>query len=131
MNILYLLQGLKTVLKIGTPILMTGKNPIKAADFPTMKGIASIVVHVPPYGAAHEAVVALLESGAPALWCLSKDAANTPPGAARGKFRLPSTWSFLPISARVHEVKERITAGRPQITVTIAELIGEPTKEPK
>lgn len=123
MNLLYLLQLPRTVLKIGTPILISGKNSLaELKDFPTMKGISSIAVHVPPYGCAHDAVGALLASGDPALWCLSKDAAFTPPGAARGKFRLPSTWSFLVVKARVLEVKERLVASRTQITVTLGDL---------
>jgi hypothetical protein len=131
MNNLYLLRG-ANVLKVGNPLLIKGSKPSKAfkakpgIETPEcMSKVESIAVRVPPFGSAHDAAIELVASGKPGLWCLSKDACDTPPTARKGRFVLPSPWSFLAVSARVREIPERKVGLGTQITVHLEELVGQ------
>ena len=124
MKKIYLLQG-AAVLDMGAPLLLQGPKPFKPAPGiepqPCMDGVGSIAIKVPPFGIAHDAALALLTSGQPATWCLSKDRYETRPTVKKGRFVLPSPWSYLVISARVREITER----KGHFTVHLDQLTGQ------
>lgn len=124
MKKIYLLQG-AAILDMGCPLLLQGPKPFKPAPGiepqPCMDGVGTIAMRVPQFGAAHDAALALLTSGQPAMWCLSKDRYQTPPTAALARFVLPSPWSYLVIAARVREITER----KGHTTVHLDHLTGQ------